>query len=400
MAKLDAYQLEALNKLKNGSILCGVVGSGKSRVGIAYYIKTCKDKKLYIITTAKKRDTKEWEDELSFFDISQKVVVDSWNNIGKYIDVKNSFFLFDEQRVVGKGVWVKTFIRISRSNRWILLSATPGDTWMDYIPVFIANGFYKNKTEFAREHIVYSRFSKYPKVERYVKGGLLLKHRRDITVNMEYKKKTVQHDKMLYMPFDRTLFKAVCSTRWNPYDNEPIQDAAGLCYILRRVVNSDPGRVEAVRELIRAHPRVIIFYNYNYELALLEELCKSLNVRYAEWNGFRHELIPKCVQWVYLVQYAAGAEGWNCIETDTIIFYSASYSYKAMIQAAGRVDRLNTPYTDLYFYHLTSRSPIDLAIQRSLSGKKNFNESLFVQKEFAEKTRPIIEGESVQLSFL
>ena len=194
--QLDGNQLLALEQLKSGSILCGGVGSGKSRTSLAYFtVKECKGglngepmkdpKNLYIITTAKKRDSKEWEDEFPPFPFDEiDICIDSWNNIGKYADVKDSFFIFDEQRLVGSGAWVKAFLKISKSNHWILLSATPGDTWMDYIPVFIANGFYKNRTEFIRRHVVYSRFAKFPKVDHYVETGRLLRLRKSILVNM------------------------------------------------------------------------------------------------------------------------------------------------------------------------------------------------------------------------
>ena len=49
-----------------------------------------------------------------------------------------------------------------------------------------------------------------------------------------------------------------------------------------------------------------------------------------------------------------------------------------MAQAAGRIDRLNSPYRDLYYYHLKSRSGIDIAISKALGQKKQFNERKFV----------------------
>lgn len=347
-----------------------------------------KPQDLYIITTARKRDTKEWEAELSPFLFStnqscsyysNKVVIDSWNNIGKYSDVDGAFFIFDEQRVVGSGAWVKSFLKIAKRNKWILLSATPGDSWQDYIPVFIANGFYKNRSEFTREHIVYKRFSKFPQVDRYLGTGKLIRLRNDILVNMEFGRKTEAHHEDVFVSYDVLKYKDIIKRRWDIWQDKPIENAAEFCYALRKIVNTDESRQVAVCEILEKHPRVIIFYNFDYELDILRNLPTDPEVEIAEWNGHKHQPIPEGDKWIYLVQYTAGAEGWNCIRTDTILFYSQNYSYKVMVQASGRIDRLNTPYRDLYYYHLKSRSGIDLAISRALAEKKQFNEAKFAK---------------------
>ena len=343
---------------------------------------------LYIITTARKRDTLEWEGELVYFLMSinpelnyydNKIVVDSWNNIKKYKDVTGGFFIFDEQRVVGSGSWVKAFLRICKHNRWILLSATPGDKWEDYIPVFIANGFYKNRSEFTREHLVYSYYGSYPKLERYLNTGRLIRLRNRILVDMDFKRPTVSHHEDVRVTYDISKYKDVGRLRWDPFKDEPIQNAGVLCYVWRRIVNSDQSRAVSLLELAEKHPRLIVFYNFDYELDILKGLYYGPDVEVAEWNGHAHQPIPSGDKWVYLVQYTAGCEGWNCIKTDTIVFYSQNYSYKVMEQAAGRIDRLNTPYKDLYYYHFRSRSGIDLAISKALNEKKNFNEGKFVK---------------------
>jgi len=381
---LQAHQKLALTQLRNGHILWGGVGSGKSRVAAEYYMREERPRDVYVITTAKKRDTLDWEGEFAPYGIGKEadatvsgvLTIDSWNNIQKYADVSGAFFIFDEQRLVGSGKWVKAFLKIAKANRWILLSATPGDTWLDYIPVFIANGFYKNRTEFKREHVVYSAFTKFPKVERYLNTSRLNKLRNQILVPMPHPKLTTRHSATIDVEWNDALLQSVIKNRWHIYQNRPIRDIAELFGVMRRVVNSDPSRLGAIINLLERHQKLVIFYNFNYELEMLRRLQEKVTM-VAEWNGWKHEQIPEGDQWLYLVQYVAGSESWNCIETNTIVFYSLTYSYKNWEQAHGRIDRLNTPFTDLYYYTLRSKSVIDAAIWRSLKAKHNFNAAKF-----------------------
>ncbi len=396
------YQLDAIRKMHNGCILCGGVGSGKSRTSLAYYYSrmggdlydTSKKfsmmthpKDLYIITTARKRDTAEWSVDMAPFLLSphpeanaydNQIIVDSWNNIEKYVNVKNAFFIFDEQRVVGYGKWAKTFIKIARNNEWILLSATPGDKWEDYMAVFIANGFYQNKTEFEYYHIVYNPRTTFPQVLQYINVDLLIQHRDELLVDMDFKRKTTSHHEEISVKYDGELISQVIKTRQN-LEGEPIENAAQFCSVLRQITFSDESRVVALLELIEKHPTAIIFYNYDFELDILKSINYGDDIEIAEWNGHKHEPVPTSSKWVYLVNYAAGAEGWNCITTDTIIFYSQNYSWRIMNQAQGRIDRLNTPYMNLWYYHFVSRSPIDKAITRALKAKGKFNEGRFYE---------------------
>lgn len=398
--ELYSHQKKALDRLKTGSVLVGGVGSGKSMTALAYfYDKVClgnhatksvplKPRDLYIITTARKRDTLEWDKEFSYFGLSKdpsisvvgiRVVVDSWNNIKKYVDVSGAFFIFDEQRVVGSGSWVKSFLKIVKVNDWILLSATPGDTWADYIPVFIANGYYKNRTEFLKRHAIFSRYTKYPKIERYVDTSRLDRLRKLVLVPMDFERSTERHIIDVPVEYDSDTYDKAAIDRWDPFKEEPIKDAGQLCYILRRVVNTDMTRYDSVLRLSYFHDRIIVFYNLDCELEILRKLKDDVlsGTEIAEWNGHNHDPIPLSERWLYLVQYTAGSEGWNCTETDTVIFYSLNYSYKVMEQASGRIDRINTKYHDLYYYRFISKSSIDNGILRALKSKRNFNELAF-----------------------
>lgn len=454
---LRDYQLDAIERMQNGCILCGGVGSGKSRTALGYY---CKEqggdlykegfvrlhypKDLYIITTARKRDTKEWEGELPYFLLTtnrkesiyaHKIVVESWNNIQKFVGIRDAFFIFDEQRVVGYGAWTKSFLKICKGNDWILLSATPGDNWRDYIPVFMANGFYRTKKEFEDMHIVWKRFVKFPQIDRYVGVTRLIRLRDKILVNMDFKRPTTAHHEDVLVKYDISLYKDTSKNRTDPFTQgfipckpfdlgnvlevgvdiplgdvaamvmpgwpykpkdgdfvklakKPIMNAAELCFIWRKIVNTDLSRQVALLEIFEKHPRIIVFYNFDYERDILMSLYYGDDVEIAEWSGHAHQPVPDSESWVYLVQYNAGAEGWNCIKTDTIVFFSQNYSYKMVEQAAGRIDRLNTPYTDLYYYHLKSQSGIDRAISKALREKKRFNETRYANRF----TKPVERG--------
>ena len=391
---LDDYQYEAIEKLKTGSVLCGGTGSGKSRTSLAYfYYKVCGGDKdcigvrdnpipLVIITTAKKRDGKEWDHECLLCNLDpDDYVVDSWNNIKKYTDVEDSFFIFDEQRVVGKGTWVKSFLKIARNNDWILLSATPGDTYEDYIPLFIANGFYRCRTEFIREHIVYKIGPKYPVIDRYINTGILNKHIHDIIVKLPYNNIHEHVYTTVLCGYNKELYKKTIKEEWNYDKNEPFKSASELCIALRKITNTDPSRIVNMLSILKDHPKAIIFYSFNYELELIAEALREHDIPYSEWNGHKHEaILYDEKRWVYLVQYSAGAEGWECTQTDTIIFYSQQYSYRMFVQSAGRVDRRNTPYSTLYYYVLKSRASIDLQISRAMDAKEDFNARCFSTK--------------------
>ena len=384
--ELRPHQKVAKDQLKNGSILHGGVGSGKTITSLAYYMENEKERDIYVITTARKRDELDWEKEASLFGITRKpgatlagiLTVDSWHNIKKYIEVEDAFFIFDEQKLVGNGTWVKSFQKIAKKNRWILLTATPGDTWMDYAPVFIANGLYKNITQFKREHVVYAPYVKFPKIMKYINTGTLNKYRSMLLVEMPYVRHTKRRVERTYVDYDEEFYNHAFRNRWNPYTHAPCRDIAEMFRVLRRIASEAPERVDKLLELLEKHKRLVVFYNFDYELEILRGLSDVVTVK--EWNGHQKHPIPKSNKWIYAVQYTSGAEGWNCIETDTVVFWSLQYSWKIFEQCQGRIDRMNTPYTDLFYYVLCTKSRTDSAIWDTLERKETFNESAYASK--------------------
>ncbi len=408
MIALDEGQLEAVEKLRKGSILCGAVGSGKTRTALAYYLKVCegsvningasefslmkKPKDLYIITTAKKRDSMDWQSSCTYFAFTLNpvtITVDSWNNIKKYKDIENAFFIFDEQRLIGSGIWVKSFLKITRQkqqNHWLLLSATPGDTWIDYIPVFIANGFYPTRSDFKQRHCLYNTFSKYPKLEGYVGVHRLEELRDSILVPIKYKKHTVPHIVSIIVPYDEAMYSVVEKDRWNPLTDEPIESLASVCYLLRYASNRNIARLYELKKVLDKHHRVIVFYNFDYELDFIKDHADMFAAEIKEYNGHKHEPLPESERWLYLNNYISAAEAWECTETNCIFFFSQNYSFRVITQCSGRIDRRNTPFTDLYYYHIRSNSKIDKAMLHCYNTKEIFNEKIFEQLGLAQKT--------------
>lgn len=403
VVELHPHQLTAVKEIQNGSVLKGGVGTGKSITGLYYfYTRVCggllrtngvaetvaptQPRDIYVITTARKRDDLDWVKEAANFGITTVredsnggilLTVDSWNNVARYVDRRGAFFIFDEQRLVGSGAWVKAFLTIAKANQWIMLSATPGDTWMDYIPVFIAHGHYKNRTEFLRRHVVFNNYGNFPKVDHYVEEGLLNRLRHQIVVDMPYTRHTIRHVENVMVKHDEEKFRRVFKDRWHVFEDRPIRDVGELLGVMRRVANDNPYRLAAVMEVLEKHPRLIIFYNFNYELHMLRGLHDILGIDVFEWNGHKHDPVPTGDRWVYLVQYTAGSEAWNCVTTDAILFFSLNYSYRILEQSMGRIDRLNTPYVDLWYYIVRSGSFIDQQIMKALRRKENFSEGQF-----------------------
>lgn len=369
--ELFDHQEQALSKLRSGSILYGGVGSGKTLTALFFYLRNYKDLDLYVITTAKKRDSKDWQNDMNSMSIEG--IVDSWNNIKNYKTISNAFFIFDEQRVVGYGAWSKSFIKLGKTNKWILLSATPGDTWLDYVPVFIANGFYKNKTDFIDQHVEYDMYKSYPRIKAYHGEGKLIRNRESILVFMPMDRHTHRLKKLIYSSHNDHDYYRILKERWNIFEDKPIENASELLQCSRRLVATDEDRIFNAKVIMDMTDKLIVFYNYNYELEILKGIAEELDKDYYQWNGHAHESLPNSEKWLYFVQYISGSEGWNCIETNTMMFYSLNYSYRMMEQAEGRIDRLNTPFINLEYYTLTSKSQVEKSIYKAVVNKKEFN---------------------------
>lgn len=373
--ELYAHQLDAVKRLHSGAVLAGKVGSGKTLAALQYYKEVySKTLELIVITTAKKRNDGDWVTEAGLLDLEEPTV-DSWNNIDSYVN-RRGFFIFDEQHASGSGKWAKKFIKIAKANKWIMLSATPGDRWIDYIPVFIANGMVKDKTTFNNEYVVYNPNTPFPQILYYRNTFELEGMRKAILVVMPDKRDTQRHRKNVITEYDRFLYDEVQKTRFNPFIKKPIKNKSEYTQIMRKLVSTSPARIFEFGDLVTRFDRSIVFYNYDYELDIITRVLKEKGINIFTYNGKHHDPSPTDGTWCYVVQYSA-AEAWNNISTNRMIFYSPNYSYKVVEQCEGRIDRINTSFKNLYYYTLVSDAPIDKAVIKANKEKKVFNAAIW-----------------------
>ena len=414
---LKPFQENCLERLSTGKVLAADTGAGKSIMSLAWYLsKECASDEhslksgakawtlyhgspdLYIITTPKKRDSEEWESDLSKFNLVKgrnskemgevNIFIDSWNNIKKYTEIKNSVFIFDEQRAVGSGTWAKSFVKIAKQNHWIMLSATPGDTWSDWCPLMIAKGYYPNRTAFFNKHAVYNPYVKYREIIRWDNTDELEYYRSKMLVTCRMEKKTTRHfEEVIADCSNKYEVKRAYKERTNPKTGEPFKSASELCAYTRNIINTDPTRSAVGLKIIQMYDRIIIFYTLTDELEGIKWACNKAGRKMYFYNGEIHDQVPTGNNWAYIVQYTAGSEAWNCTTCNAMLFWDLTYSYKQFKQATGRIDRLNTPYSDLYYYAIRSYMPLDLAIRRALREKKDFNSRGFLKSVRAQYSK-------------
>lgn len=378
LKKLRPAQRDAVDRMHDGCVLLGRTGSGKTMTALGYWLKVHAQQDLYVVTTPAKRDAMEWEGDsakLGQYLPPERVV--SWNKIKDFEYLESAFVVFDEQRVSGSGKWVKSFLKIAKRNDWILLSATPGDVWIDWLPLFIANGFYRTRTQFTDRHVIWDPHTRYPRIKRYIEEDRLERCQEAICVYLASPNpiSRMVHDELV--SYDSRKYAEVTRKRWNPFEVRPMMDAGELCRVQRRIVLENVCREEALERLLKGHPRALVFYSYNYELEAIKAVCERLGRSYGQRNGHRHDPVPVSKEpWVYIVQYQS-ADAWNCISTNIAILYSLPYSWRQQEQAMGRIDRMNTPFDELHYYRLMTDSTIDNAILACLDRKETFNERVY-----------------------
>ena len=385
MIKLLKYQEEAIQKLHSGSVLYGATGSGKSLTGLAYYMRCWSHLDLYIITTSKKRNAGEWEEEIAKLGCPPPKAIDSWNRLKNYRMVSDAFFLFDEHKVGGHGKWAQSMITIAKKNKWILLTATPGDVWDDYASIFIANEFVKNKTTWNEDFCIFDRISKYPKIIGYQREDVLKNMRDAVLVPMEYQSEKVPIPYVIPYKVDHEEEAYVLARRKSLRHPEmrAFRNTSAMFAYMRMNLPDKESKIQALADVLKKEPKAIIFYNFTPEKYEIENAARQVNIPFFQYNGQIKDNVPDGDTWVYAVQYTAGAEAWNCITCRTVIFYSMNYSYKVMTQAKGRIDRCNSPFDELHYYYFISPDfEIDQEILNALTRKEKFNEEALANKHF------------------
>lgn len=156
--------------------------------------------------------------------------------------------------------------------------------------------------------------------------------------------------------------------------NGPAQD---MLY-LRQLCNSE-NKIGMLKTLVEStNDRIIIFYNFDIELKLLQQFIRKLKRPLSFINGHKKDLscYNKFDDSVTLVQYQSGSSGVNLQKANKIIYYSPPIKSDFYEQSKKRIHRIGQDSKCTYWKLVTTNS-IEQKIYNTLDLKKDYTERLF-----------------------
>ena len=147
---------------------------------------------------------------------------------------------------------------------------------------------------------------------------------------------------------------------------------------LRQLCNSSE-KLDMLKTLIEStNDRIVVFYNFDIELKLLQQLCKKLKRPMSFING--HEKNLNCYNnnddSITLVQYQSGSAGVNLQKANKMIYYSPPVKSDFYEQSKKRIHRIGQNKKCVY-YKLVTTNSIEQKIYNVLDQKKDYTDELF-----------------------
>lgn len=393
------FQRQLLNSIEENYIIAADTGTGKTMMAIHHYLKHNTGEPLLILAPPQKIKEGGWQRELDFvashYNIEIPYDIISYGVLSKrWKEYKDWFLVMDECHYVKNPTSQrgKAAINLTKqSTNFLLLSATPSSNgWGDTIAYMIMFGYYKNKTQFLKEHAVYNRID-------YGNGpvNVVSDYRDQEKLQKLYQSFSIKLAKedCLDLPplvFEKVHFKP--SKEYNIIKKDRVlgeelfDNISKLQHGLRFYANQADKLKYTEMLLEGTEENVIIFYNYKQENEELKKIAKKLKKKVFEVSGSKTNL-PDKEKWtslknsVTIVQYQAGAAGIELQYANIVIFHTPTYSYQDYEQALGRAYR-NGQTKKVTVYQYITKNTIETSIYQALAAKKDFTEELF-RKEIA-----------------
>lgn len=394
---LYEYQKKVIDKADSSWLFALGTGTGKTILSIHHYLKHYNGESLLIIAPAQKVLEGGWDREVqrvaNFYNIQIQYDVMSYGVLAKKWNLyKGWFVIFDECHYVKNPTSQrgKAALNLTRiSTNFSLLSATPSSNgWADTINYMLMFNFYRNKTQFIKEHAIHeTKFFG----QKQIKVIADWKDQDKLKMLYQSISTKLSKDDCLDLPpliFEDVYFKVskeyeiIRKKRVLETENGPIayDTVMKLQHGLRFYANQKDKLSYTEMLAESTNENIVIFYYYQQEK---DDLVKVLakNKKIYEVSGKVNHL-PSRDQWdelkntVTLVQYQAGAAGIELQYCNLVIFYTPTFSFQDYDQALGRAYR-NGQTKKVTVYRYITKKSVEEHVYRSLAEKKDFTESLF-----------------------
>ena len=168
-------------------------------------------------------------------------------------------------------------------------------------------------------------------------------------------------------------------------DTELVGDTSLTKMLYLRQLSSqyNSNKTAALKDLLEStNDRVIVFYNFDKELEIIQEICNKLEKPISMINGHEKNLknFTECNDCVLLGQYQAAAMGLNLQLSNKIIYFSLPLQSELFMQSKKRIHRIGQEKTCFYWYLITKNS-IEEQIFETLKQRRDYTNKLFEESD-------------------
>lgn len=322
----------------------------------------------------------------------------------KEMEEKPTIIIADEVQLM-KNPTAKTskaLMELMKNNITIGLSATPMPNGMldDGVAYLVYNNYYKNQSDFRKQHIPPRMYDRYYKPDVYTIDYEIDPNRFfELDLFKERIKATtfvpdaevdfeMPHQRLHTLAYDlsqKTINDIYDMS--NSYKERRYDSYRQYLSDIKRAISQDSNHVERMKLIVKENKdkQPLIFYETNAQLEVIEKGLNELNMPYKCINGQGNsdkldDIDTTDTEQAIVIQYKSGGNSIEFTNSFVSIFYGLIYSWGDIAQAMGRNIRRGMPqdsYVNQYF--LLATHPHDSHVYDVIERKEEFSEDLLTE---------------------